>query len=385
MLDKISVLIIDDSATMRRLITKMLSLHPTIEVVGTAMNGRFGLDKMELLKPKLIILDLEMPQMNGIEFLKEKRNRQNNTPVIVLSAIATKGAKITMEALSLGASDFILKPSGDSENMNMVQKNLIEMILSFFQDTPAFMPAPKIDVPKINKETTSVVEDSSKNTDNIIRTFPKTGTEDPEEFLQPIPRIPAIKILVIGISTGGPNALRDILPKFPENFPIPIVIVQHMPAGFTKEFADSLNKICPLQVKEAADNDLVKPGRILIAQGGKHLKFEKKSLSTVVRIVDGEPVSDHKPSVDVMFESAAEIYGSNCLACIMTGMGRDGAENIGKIMNRGGITMGQDKKSSIVYGMPHVALKLKHLQIVRPLDRIAETAISIVTKRIVIE
>lgn len=385
MLDKISVLIIDDSATMRRLITKMLSLHPTIEVVGTAMNGRFGLDKMELLKPKLIILDLEMPQMNGIEFLKEKRNRQNNTPVIVLSAIATKGAKITMEALSLGASDFILKPSGDSENMNMVQKNLIEMILSFFQDTPAFMPAPKIDVPKINKETASVIEDSSKNTDNIIRTFPKTGTEDPEEFLQPIPRIPAIKILVIGISTGGPNALRDILPKFPENFPIPIVIVQHMPAGFTKEFADSLNKICPLQVKEAADNDLVKPGRILIAQGGKHLKFEKKSLSTVVRIVDGEPVSDHKPSVDVMFESAAEIYGSNCLACIMTGMGRDGAENIGKIMNRGGITMGQDKKSSIVYGMPHVALKLKHLQIVRPLDRIAETAISIVTKRIVIE
>lgn len=372
MSDKISVLIIDDSATMRRLITKMLSVHPAIEVVGTAMNGRFGLDKMELLKPKLIILDLEMPQMNGIEFLKEKRNRKNNTPVIVLSAVATKGAKITMEALSLGASDFILKPSG--EDMNTVQQNLIKMILSFFQD-----------IPKINKETISAVEEISKTTDNVLMTFSKTVTEDPEEFLQPISRIPEIKIVVIGISTGGPNALRDILPKFPANFPIPIVIVQHMPPGFTKEFAESLNKICPLQVKEAADNDLVKAGRILIAKGGKHLKFEKKSLSTVVRIVDGDPVSDHKPSVDVMFESAAEVYGSNCLACIMTGMGRDGAENIGKIMNKGGITMGQDKKSCIVYGMPHVALKLKHLQIVRPLDRIAETAISIVTKRTVIE
>lgn len=373
MSDRISVLIIDDSAIMRRLISKMLSVHPAIEIVGTALNGRFGLEKMELLKPKLIILDLEMPEMNGIEFLKEKRRRQNNTPVIVLSAVATKGAKITMEALSLGASDFILKPSG--EDMNTVQRNLIEMVLSFFQDAP-----------KVNWEALPSASETSKPADNnIVKTIPKTIVEDPEEFLQPISKIPEIKILVIGISTGGPNALRDILPKFPADFPVPIVIVQHMPAGFTKEFAESLNKICPLQVKEAADNDLVKVGRILIAQGGKHLKFEKKSLASVVRIVDGEPVSGHKPSVDVMFGSAAEVYGSNCLACIMTGMGRDGAENIGKIMNKGGITMGQDKNSSIVYGMPHVALKLKHLQIVRPLDRIAETAISIVTKRTVIE
>jgi two-component system chemotaxis response regulator CheB len=140
-----------------------------------------------------------------------------------------------------------------------------------------------------------------------------------------------------------------------------------------------------LQVKEAADNDLVKAGRILIAQGGKHLKFEKKSLATVVRVMDGEPVSGHKPSVDVMFDSAAEVFGNSCLACIMTGMGRDGAENIGKIMKKGGITMGQDQKTSIVYGMPNVALKLKHLQIVRPLDTIAETAINIVTKRTVTE
>jgi two-component system chemotaxis response regulator CheB len=325
---------------------------------------------MEALKPELIILDLEMPEMNGIEFLKEKRRRQNNTPVLVLSAVATKGAKITMEALSLGASDFILKPSG--EDMNKVQQHLIEMVLSFCPNASKM----SYEVPAALPETTKVSQES------VFKTFSKTTSE---EFLQPISKIPEIKIIVIGISTGGPNALRDILPKFPANFPVPIVIVQHMPAGFTKEFAESLDKICPLQVKEAADNDLVKTGRILIAQGGKHLKFEKKSLATVVRVVDGEPVSGHKPSVDVMFDSAAEAYGANCLACIMTGMGRDGAENIGKIMKRGGITMGQDQKSSIVYGMPHVALKLKHLQLVRPLDRIAETAISIVTKRSVIE
>ena len=370
---KIRVLIIDDSAIMRRLITKMLSAHPAIEVVATALNGRFGLEKMELLKPELIILDLEMPEINGIDFLKEKRRRQNNTPVIVLSAVATKGAKITMEALSLGASDFILKPSG--EDMNKVQQHLIEMVLSFCPNAS-----------KISYETPTALPETTKvSQESVFKTLSKATSEDPEELLQPISKIPEMKILVIGISTGGPNALRDILPKFPANFPVPIVIVQHMPAGFTKEFAESLDKICPLQVKEAADNDLVKTGRILIAQGGKHLKFEKKSLATVVRVMDGEPVSGHKPSVDVMFDSAAEVYGANCLACIMTGMGRDGAENIGKIMKRGGITMGQDQKSSIVYGMPHVALKLKHLQLVRPLDRIAETAISIVTKRSVIE
>lgn len=374
MSDKIRVLIIDDSAIMRRLITKMLSVHPAIEIVGTALNGRFGLEKMESLKPELIILDLEMPEMNGIEFLKEKRRRQNNIPVLVLSAVATKGAKITMEALSLGASDFILKPSG--EDMNKVQRNLIEMVLSFCPNAP-----------KVNWEASvsSLSETSKISQDNILKSTAKITSEEPEDFLQPIIKIPEIRILVIGISTGGPNALRDILPKFPANFPVPIVIVQHMPAGFTKEFAESLNKICPLQVKEAADNDLVKAGRILIAQGGKHLKFEKKTLATVVRVVDGDPVSGHKPSVDVMFDSAAEVYGTNCLACIMTGMGRDGAENIGKIMKKGGITMGQDQKSSIVYGMPHIALKLKHLQLVRPLDKIAETAINIVTKRTITE
>lgn len=372
MSDKIRVLIIDDSAIMRRLIVKMLSVHPAIEIVGTALNGRFGLEKMETLKPELIILDLEMPEMNGIEFLKEKRRRQNNTPVLVLSAVATKGAKITMEALSLGASDFILKPSG--EDMNKVQQNLIETVLSFCPNAH-----------KVNCESIQSHEVSKVSSESILKTLPKMTPENPEEYLQPIVKIPEIRILVIGISTGGPNALRDILPKFPANFPVPIVIVQHMPAGFTKEFAESLNKICPLQVKEAADNDLVKVGRILIAQGGKHLKFEKKSLATVVRVMDGEPVSGHKPSVDVMFDSAAEVFGNSCLACIMTGMGRDGAENIGKIMKKGGITMGQDQRTSIVYGMPHVALKLKHLQIVRPLDTIAETAINIVTKRTVTE
>jgi two-component system chemotaxis response regulator CheB len=372
MSDKIRVLIIDDSAIMRRLIAKMLSVHPAIEIVGTALNGRFGLDKMEALKPEVIILDLEMPEMNGIEFLKEKRRRQNNTPVLVLSAVATKGAKITMEALSLGASDFILKPSG--EDMNKVQQNLIETVLSFCPNAP-----------KVNWESIQSHDTPKISSESILKTLPKMTPENPEEYLQPIVKIPEIRILVIGISTGGPNALRDILPKFPANFPVPIVIVQHMPAGFTKEFAESLNKICPLQVKEAADNDLVKAGRILIAQGGKHLKFEKKSLATVVRVMDGEPVSGHKPSVDVMFDSAAEVFGNSCLACIMTGMGRDGAENIGKIMKKGGITMGQDQKTSIVYGMPNVALKLKHLQIVRPLDTIAETAINIVTKRTVTE
>ncbi len=364
--EKIKVMIIDDSALIRNLVTKMLSDNSSIEVVGTALNGKFGLAKLNRLCPDIIILDLEMPEMNGIEFLKERKKLGITTSVIILSSVAKKGAQITLEALSLGASEFILKPSEQGTNIQDTRDMLVEMISGLAS------PGSYTKIIKEETVTHSHIEEMQRY---------QVAPIIPVGNLAEIKRIPDIHVVSIGISTGGPNALRDILPVFPEDFPVPIVIVQHMPAGFTFEFANSLNKICNLDVKEAADNDIVTAGRILIAPGGKHIRFEKKSLATVIRIDDSLPVNGHKPSCDVLFESTAAVYGSNSLGCIMTGMGKDGAEKIGDILKAGGITIGQDQESSVVYGMPHVAFKNGNLQIVKPLHSIAETIINLVVHK----
>jgi len=365
--NKIRVMIIDDSAVIRNIITKILSTNQHIEVVGTAINGRFGLSKINNLKPDIIILDLEMPEMNGIDFLKEREKLGIKTPVIILSAHAKKGAKITLDALSLGASDFILKPSEMGINIEETGEKLVEMVLA------------------LAKPSSYISKDIK---DQIVQTGNKFNFEIPvipkfelEQHTKQIGNIPEIKIVSIGISTGGPNALRDILPLFPENFPVPIVIVQHMPPGFTYEFALSLDKICKLRVKEAEEGDLVKAGRIIIAPGNKHVRFIQKSLATIITLDEGPAVNGHRPSADVLFESTALTYGGNSLGCIMTGMGKDGANNIGMILNLGGITIAQDQESSIVFGMPKVAIEKGNIQLIRPLNKIAETIINIVMNR----
>ena len=366
MSDKIRAMIIDDSALMRNLVSRVLTSCPKIEVAGTALNGKFGLAKLNKLKPDIIVLDLEMPEMNGIEFLKERERLGIKTPVIILSSHARKGAKITLEALDLGASDFILKPSEPGASLENTTDQLVEMVLALAE-----------------KGSFSEVEMDNKAIAFNHRQFKKMEIPklDIEQYLQPVNNIPGIKVISIGISTGGPNALRKILPLFPANFPVPIVIVQHMPAGFTGEFARNLDKACALEVKEAQEFDLVKQGRILIAPGDHHIRFEKKSLATVIRLDTSPPVNGHRPSADVLFKSTAEIYGGNAIGCIMTGMGKDGAAMIGNILETGGITISQDQQSSIVFGMPKVAIMNNNIQLVRPLDRMAETLIDIVVKK----
>jgi two-component system, chemotaxis family, protein-glutamate methylesterase/glutaminase len=364
--EKIKVMIIDDSALIRNIVTRMLSANPAIEVVGTALNGRFGLSKLDRLRPDIIILDLEMPEMNGIEFLKERKRLGISIPVIILSSIARKGAQITLEALSLGASDFILKPSEQGSDIEVTRDKLIEMVLGLAAPDSYKEDKIKLPVHKIP---------------DILKEIPQEKAVSGEPAA--IKNISNINIVVIGISTGGPNALREMLPLFPDDFPVPIVIVQHMPPGFTLEFANSLNKICSLEVKEAGDNDIVAKGRILIAPGGKHVRFEKRALATVIRIDDSEPVNGHKPSCDVLFESAAAVYGNSTLGCIMTGMGKDGAVKLGNILRVGGVTIGQDRATSIVYGMPNVAFSMGHVQIVRPLQRLAGTIINIVVNKMI--
>ncbi len=369
--EKIRVMIIDDSALMRNLISTTLSNNDLINVVGTAINGKFGLKKLNILKPDIIILDLEMPEMNGIEFLKEKQKLNIKVPVIILSSHAQKGARITLDALSLGASDFILKPSGSTNNINKTKDRLIELIIALGKPSSF---TNNIVLPHIH----STFHNKIHKVQIKLPEIPEIRSKD---YLQAINTIPDIDIIVIGISTGGPNALRNILPCFPANFQIPIVIVQHMPAGFTYEFAKNLNNICTLSVKEAEENDIVQSGRIIIAPGDKHIKFIRKKLGVVINLDESPPVNGHRPSVDVLFKSTAEVFGGKSLACIMTGMGKDGAKNIGMILEKGGITIAQDQNTSIVFGMPKIAIEYGNIQIVSPLVNIPDIISQIVSKK----
>ena len=366
-MNRISVLVVDDSALMRNLIRRMLESDSEINVAGTAMNGVFALRKVESLNPDVIVLDLQMPELDGIGFLEERQKRGWDIPVVILSAVAKKGAEITIQALSLGASDFITKPLGTSQTENQeIAEQLVGMVKAFgaayrrktvrAPETAASDPKPAAD--HYHTPRSAPVPRRRVRTEDWPMLNPKCGPAPP-------------RIIAIGISTGGPNALRRIFSSLSPNLKVPIVVVQHMPAGFTFEFANSLNKVCPLDVKEAADGDLVKGGRILIAPGDRHVKLEKKPLAAVVRVVEGEKVNGHMPSAGVLFDSVAEQYGNAALAVIMTGMGRDGAREIGRVYAEGGVTLAQDEESSVVFGMPRVAIEHDYITQVVALDEMA--------------
>jgi two-component system chemotaxis response regulator CheB len=350
--DDISVLIVDDSALMRNLIGRMIESTPGLMIADKAMNGRFALQKIPRINPDIIVLDLEMPEMNGIEFLKERKKEGISIPVIILSSLAQRGAEITMEALALGASDFVMKPSGSvSEDLTSVKDNLTNLLLVYggqYRRTQGKKISAPTGVPK-KQETFTV--------DFGLHAKPSSPATPPVPLRKP----GKTEIIAIGISTGGPDALRTVFANLEKDLP-PIVVVQHMPPGFTNEFAKSLDRLCPLEVKEAEEGDLIRPGRVLIAQGNKHLEVERKALAAIAHLSDAPPVSGHRPSADVLFASVAKAYSNHALGVIMTGMGRDGAEQLGTIYKEGGMTLGQDEKSAVVYGMPRVAFELGHVQ-----------------------
>ncbi len=366
--DTVSVLVVDDSALMRNLISKIIENAPGLEMAGTAMNGVFALQKIERLQPDVIVLDLEMPQMDGIGFLEQRRTRAIDIPVVVLSSIAHKGAHITMEAISLGASDFLLKPSGSvSDDIHSIATQLTEMLRGYGREYRRRKGRSTAEAPMAAHLAAAAGA-------SAVRTV--APTDAAPLIVEPVAAEapPAqTEIIAIGISTGGPNALRKVFAALDDDLPVPVVVVQHMPAGFTAEFARSLDRICPLEVKEAEEGDLLKPGRILIAPGNRHMRVERKSLAGVVRLGDGEPCNGHRPSVDILFASLAQHYANRALAVIMTGMGRDGAVELGLVRRRGGITIGQDASSCVVYGMPRVAFELGHVTQQVALHQMAET------------
>lgn len=386
-MDDIKVLVVDDSAFMRNIITKVIESTPGLLAVGKAMNGKFALEKIPLVTPDIIILDIEMPEMNGIEFLKERKRLNIDIPVIVLSSIAQEGASVTMQCLALGASDFLTKPSVGASDLGELAKNLSELLLSYggqYKRTKSLQQ--KRTLLQNKNDSTSVVDKNREisssfaekrptsisvsgeklhsNIDSSNRPFSFSNNQEKKEIeeIRPYREPGKIEVIAIGISTGGPNALREVFAKIDPNLTQPILVVQHMPAGFTAEFANSLNQICPLEVKEAKDGDLLKPGRILIAPGSMHMYVEKRSLATIVRLSDAPLCNGHRPSVDVLFESVAKCFQNRALGVIMTGMGKDGAAQLAEMRREGAWTLGQDEESSIVYGMPKVAYEYGGVQ-----------------------
>lgn len=388
-MDDISVLVCDDSALMRNLIGRIVDDYEGLKVVGKAENGQALLEKIPLLKPDVILLDIEMPVMTGVEFLKVRKEKGIDVPVIVLSSIATQGAAVTMQCLELGASDFITKPGGSSVTLKIsdVGNEIIENIASyggayasahgkeipgpeFFNQQIKLKTAEKFVLEKKGEEVAKAA--SIKNTDLPFAATLWSAPKNKEPVvITPLRDGGKIEVIAIGISTGGPNALRTVFSKLSPDLKQPILVVQHMPAGFTKEFAESLNKICPLTVSEAVDGEPIVNGHIYIAPGGWHIAVEQRPLGNVIKLTQEEQRNGHRPSADVLFESVAKIYKNKALGVIMTGMGRDGAAQLAEMRKQGAWTLGQDQKSCIVYGMPKVGFELGGVQKQVSLDDMA--------------
>ena len=381
-MDTIDVLIVDDSALMRNLVSRMLESASGVTVCAKAMNGQMALEKIPSSNPDIIVLDLEMPVMTGLEFMRERKKAGIDIPVIILSSIAHRGAAVTIECLELGASDFLLKPSNvGSEELPKVAERLVEMVRSYGgsyarkkgKKVPFFFTGVS--------EERRAGSPAGAPAGSCLAQAASTALKKPEFYLPkaPAPAAPIqavresgpIEIIAFGISTGGPNALREVFAGLSPDIRQPIVVVQHMPAGFTAEFAASLNNICPLEVKEAAEGDVLKEGRILIAPGGYHITVEKRRLASVIHTNQDPQRNGHRPSVDVLFESVVKEYQANALGIIMTGMGKDGAAELAELRRAGSRTLGQDAESCVVYGMPRAAFELGAVQKQVPLSKMA--------------
>jgi two-component system chemotaxis response regulator CheB len=334
----IRVLVVDDSAIVRQSIERQLSQTADIEVIGTAPDPYIARDKILQLCPDVVTLDIEMPRMDGITFLR-KIMKYRPVPVVIVSSLAKKGSQVALDALSAGAVDVIAK-AGEAYSLGDMTVELVEKIRA----------AAAVNMEKILSQVSTAAQPKSANRLSMTKT--------------------TNKVLVIGASTGGTQAIESIITQFPSNCP-PTVIVQHMPAGFTKSFAERLNNLSAPEVKEAENGETIIPGRVLIAPGNFHTLVKRSGAQYFVEIKEGPLVDQHRPSVSVLFQTAAQFVGANAVAVMLTGMGSDGAKGMLKIKEAGGITIAQDEKSCVVYGMPRAAVECGAVQEVLPLSEIA--------------
>lgn len=348
MMNKVRVLVVDDSALARKILTDLLNENPEIEVVGTAQDGSFVINKIKTLQPDVVTLDVEMRNKGGLEVLPEI-TQNYDIPVIMVSAHTERGAQATFKALELGAIDFVTKPqAGDMRGLAEIGDTLSQKIIAVAR--------------------------------NVRRRIRKPISTPPPLIRKPvtpasIPRVASlstsIDAIAIGASTGGTEAIKDVLIHLPPNIP-GIVIVQHMPAGFTKAFSNRLDSLSQIAVKEAEDGDEVVPGRALVAPGSHHMEVLRMGGKLKVRLLETPPVNRHRPSVDVLFFSVAEKIGGRALGVLLTGMGADGADGLRLMRDSGAVTVAQDEESCVVFGMPKEAIKRGGAVHVLPLDHIPE-------------
>jgi two-component system chemotaxis response regulator CheB len=335
----ISVLVVDDSVVVRRLIVDALDSHPDIEVVGTAANGRIALTKIDQLRPDVITLDIEMPELDGLGTLRELRKKHRALPVIMFSTLSVAGATATLEALAAGATDFVTKPANVGsigESQRMIREQLIPKIVTLGgkRTVAPVMPAP------------------------------------PRRLPLAAPRGGRINAIAIASSTGGPDALAKVLATLPANLPVPVLVVQHMPPVFTKMFAERLDRSSALQVVEATDGMPVTRGTVYIAPGDRHLTVVGRGPSVTTRLTSGPPENSCRPAADVLFRTVAQIYGGSTLAVVLTGMGQDGKRGCEALRTAGAEVVAQDQASSVVWGMPGAVVGAGLAHTVLPLSEI---------------
>lgn len=357
---KIRVLVVDDSMVVRRVVSGVLAEDPQIEVVDTAINGRLGVEKALKLKPDVVLMDIEMPEMDGLEALPLMRKSFPKMPIIMFSTLTQKGATATFRALSLGATDYIGKPT-ESANLDAAKNAIRSEILGRVRH----FGAAYANIPLTKDGGTNV------STANPLKPIA------PRSLQMGRAKSP-IQVVAVGISTGGPNALEKFLPAFPKNFPLPILIVQHMPPMFTKMLADHLNGKCQIEVFEGKPGDTVGPGQAVIAPGGSHMVVVRAKGALQIATNMGPMENSCRPSVDVMFRSVLDAYGAGTLAVMMTGMGNDGFKACEMIYARGGQILAQDEETSVVWGMPGFVAKAGIADAVLPLDRLAPKVMSLV-------
>jgi two-component system chemotaxis response regulator CheB len=347
----IRVLVADDSIFMRTALTRMIESDPALKVVGTAANGLEALEKAALLDPDVVTLDLEMPRMDGLRAL-QRLMEESPRPVIVVSSLSQEGAEVVLEAFDHGAFECIGKPTA----------------------------AGHLDIVRIREDLVAKVKAAALSRHTLRKPKPSRPAQlrAAQSEVQPLP-----KVVAIGSSTGGPNALQEILSRLPGSFPAGILLVQHMPRGFTGPFARRLDSLSKLTVREAVDDDFVEPGVALLAPAGRHMTVYRRTPTRVaVRLSDSPADALHVPSVDVMMQAVAEVFGVQAMGVILTGMGSDGLRGMREIYARGGYTIGQDEASCVVYGMPRACAEAGILRRVRPLQELAEEIIDTVSGRL---
>ncbi len=348
------ILIVDDSVLYRKIIASALNDLPDAEVVGVAANGRLALQQIELLRPDLVTLDLEMPEMDGLQVLERLSDMPNPPGAIMLSALSSHGAETTVQALHLGAFEFVLKPIGGdvTANVEKLKSSLLARVEAFRVSRGGSCTRPAAPRP-VRRPSVSDALPARPATPPT----PSAPTREPE-------------VVLIGVSTGGPSALNQVIPKFPAGFPLPVLIVQHMPPLFTHSLARDLCDRSKLRVEEARHGQIVSPGTVLIAPGGRQMKVVRTGNHVEVVLTDDPPENSCRPAVDYLFRAAVEAYRGACLGVILTGMGSDGTEGARCIKQRGGTVLAQDEHTCVVYGMPRSVVEHGLADGVFPLDQV---------------